>query len=323
MKSNPSRQKYVKSNTPDSPPPLPASLLLLTIAAFFFVPSPVHAWDDTTHLKIARAAAARFSRTPSAIVKNSPAFFDRGVTDEPELFETVSASSRNTLSPEKIRSAGTDRFYAHYRRCQTLIASKSPSRSIAYEIGRLSRSAADLLEPLPPSNDFDAIQFSALRTFFMQDSRQSAMKFKNFYTSSPIAISSYPVRLAREFEASDRTGAIIYTAYHKGYAYTTVEEESFEMMNRATNFIADTVATLYSSQSRSERIFNPHDTIPFKSRASSSKPGVKAPNAPKPPAPPDSKSSEKESPSDGKNSDKSNKASDKKNSKNSADNKKK
>jgi len=220
-------------------------------AAMFLVlfPHPAAAWSGPVHEMIAEESADILPAETRLIVRTNREAYMKGVSDQRELFELVAEDRKEAATPELVIQKGIELFIYHVQRLNFFFDKKSEERAIAYELGRMARVAADLLEPLPPEEDFGTLEIAGHRIFFLDDAEQGIKNFKYVYAARE-PIRSFPVRLDKELGISRQKGSIIYKAYREGRPYEEVEDHALVMMNRAINLLADTVYTLQKNRGR-------------------------------------------------------------------------
>lgn len=215
-----------------------------------------YAWTPPVHDRIAEETIALLQPALRDFLAENKRDFLKGVTDEKELFERA-LEQKGDFSVEYLHNAGIERFYYNYKRVQFLVERKAGDRTAAYEAGKLLRSASDLLEPLPESDDFRFVEISSNRIFFLDDVEQNIDRYRYFYARRRL-IESFPGRIGDEIKNISKTADVIYDAYSEGTPYGNVERQAHETINRTINFCADTLYTLYEMKNRpGGRPFNP------------------------------------------------------------------
>ncbi|HOO56788.1 MAG TPA: hypothetical protein PLN69_08180 [bacterium] len=174
--------------------------------------------------------------------------FMKGLEEEPELFEET-LKENNNFSIDYLRYRAFEKFIYHYKRMTFFIDKKTRPGVQAYELGGLSRSALDILEPLPPPDQFSTTEISGHRIFFIDDFDQQKEKFHFLFDGTKF-IEDIVSRLDSDIEFETVKGEIIYKSYRSGKGFEAISSDATASLNRSLNFLVDAVYTLYESPNR-------------------------------------------------------------------------
>lgn len=269
--------------------------LLSVLIYFGFSTGNAGAWTLKTHEQAALTAANYFPPAIRDIIKANKDAYIKGVNAEEELYEKVLKEIKG-FSVDLLRYRGTEQFIYHIRRLSFMFDKKSNAAAQAYELGMLTRTAADLLEPFPAEEEFAPLETAADRIFFISDFEKNQDKFRFMYDGATI-IGDIAQRADKDIENATLMGGVIYRAYRKGTGYKSIEGDAQAAMNRAINFLTDTVYTLYQNRNNMHGApFDPAQILRldrFHKKSGSKEMEIPGPKPPDPPKTPDKPETEK------------------------------
>jgi hypothetical protein len=243
------------------------------------------AWTQKTHEQIALMAADYFPPAIRDMIKANEKTYIKGVEAEQELFEKV-LKEKSGFSVNLLRYRGTEQYIYHVQRLSFMFDKKSNAAGKVFELGMLARSASDLLEPLPSQEEFQPEETEANRIFFISDFEKHLNKYRFMY-DGPTPIGDIAQRADKDIENATLIGGVIYRAYRKGTGYKSIDGDAQAAMNRAINFLTDTVYTLYQNRNNMHGApFDPARILRLdRFHTNDDQQDMKIPG-PKPPAPP-------------------------------------